>query len=645
MRLIAEFFKIYAQNFLFAFIVVLGSVVFLSISTYFYFAKDLKNKEVIMNRNNAGITLFDIKDRPFFSFYKAKREVFVPINEIPLSVQNAIIASEDKDYYKHPGFSVKSIIRSIILNIKEKEVVYGGSTITQQLIKNSLLTSDKTFLRKYREIVLAEEIERRFTKSEILEMYLNSVYFGEGAYGIEEASQTYFNKRARQLNLSESAMLIGLLPSPSNLSPISGNKSLTKVRQEFVLNTMYKEEYISFNEWIMAKKEKLNFNYTIDINNKAPHFALFVRDKLIEKYGENELSKSGFKIKTTIDLDWQYFAENTVRDQVEKLKRNNVSNGAVVVIDARTGEIKAMVGSKDWYDSSFGKVNMTTVPRQVGSSFKPIIYARAFEKGIITASTVLNDKPAVFAGGYKPQNYDKRFRGEVLVRRSLANSLNVPSVQVMSKLGVESGLKIAQRLGITTLNDQSKYGLSLVLGAGEVPLLELTNAYTVFASGGLKNDPTAILEIRDKYDNLIYKYTPKRERVLNAGSAFLISSILSDRQARREVFGNVLDISKIAAVKTGTTENYKDSLTLGYTPDLSIGAWVGNNDNTPMDNIAGSLGAAPIWKQLMEKFLEGKPNQEFTVPQGIVKATVCISTSSAMLEYFTEETKPKDCSL
>lgn len=613
MKFIAEFFKIYAQNFLFAFIVVLGIVSFLSISTYFYFAKDLKNKEVIMNRNNAGITLFDIKDRPFFSFYKAKGKVFVPISEIPLSVQNAIIASEDKDYYKHPGFSVKSIIRSIVLNIKEKEVIYGGSTITQQLVKNSLLNSDKTFLRKYREIVLAEETERRFTKKDILEMYLNSVYFGEGAYGIEEASQTYFNKRAKQLKLSESAMLIATLPSPSNLSPISGNKNLAKIHQEFVLNSMYKEGYISLNELIMAKKEELNFNYTININNKAPHFALFVRDKLIEKYGENELSKSGFKIKTTIDLDWQYFAENTVRDQVEKLKRNNVDNGAAVVIIPSTGEIKAMVGSKNWHDSTLGKVNMVTVPRQVGSSFKPIIYAGAFEKGIITASTILNDKPTVFPGRYKPQNYDRLFRGNVSVRRALANSLNVPSVEVMSKLRVESGLEMAQRLGITTLEDRSKYGLSLVLGAGEVPLFELTNAYAVFANGGLRNDPTVILEIKDKYDNLIYKYTPKRERVLSAKSAFLISSILSDRKARSEVFGNVLDISKTAAVKTGTTENYKDSLTLGYAPDLAIGVWVGNNNNAPMDNIAGSLGAAPIWKALMEKFLERTPNQNFAI--------------------------------
>lgn len=645
MRVILDFFKTYAQNFLFAFIVVLGIITFGAISTYFYFAGDLVNKESILSNNDAGITLLDRNDRPFYTFYKAKRKVYIPLSEIPQNVQNAVIASEDKEFYKHPGFSVKSILRSVILNVQNKEIAYGGSTITQQLVKNVLLTSEKSFLRKYQEIILAEEIERRYSKKEILEMYLNSVYFGEGAFGVEEAAQTYFGKRAKDLDLAETSMLVGLLPSPSRLSPISGNKTLAKIRQTNVLREMYSQGYISRKDFLQAERRELNYNYTIDINRDATHFALFVKDQLIEKYGEEQISRSGYKIKTTINLDWQNHAENVVRNQVNNLRGNNVTNGAAVVLNPKTGEILAMVGSIGWQDDKFGKMNMAITPRQVGSSFKPIVYIAGFERQIITPATILRDQPTTFPGDYKPQNYDKKFRGNVTVRKALSNSLNVPSVQVLSMVGVPAGLEMAERLGISTLTDKNNYGLSLVLGTGEIKLLELTSAYSIFANRGYKNNPVSILYIENKLGEKIYEFNPAPEQVIKSEYTFLISSILSDKKARAEVFGNTLDIPRTAAVKTGTTENYRDSLTVGYTPSLAVGAWVGNNDNIPMDNIAGSLGAAPIWKALMDKFLEGTPDEGFNVPNHVVYTNLCgdtlkVASMSAGMEYFAEGTEP-----
>ncbi len=610
-----------------------------------------------MNRNNTGVIFFDSKGTIFFQFYEAKYETFTPIDEIPQQVKQAVIVAEDKEFYRHPGFSIKGIIGALIANFKRKELDYGGSTITQQLVKINLLNSQKNFLRKYQELVLAQELERRYTKDEILEMYLNTAYFGEGATGVEEASKTYFGKPTKDLQLTQAAFLAGLLTAPSKLSPISGNQQKSIQRRNFILQEMLDEQYISPEQEKNAIKADLGFNFEHkNIRYKAPHFALMVKDYLIHKYGEEQLARSGFKIYTTIDLDWQAYAEQVVKDQVEKLKPNNVSNGAAVVMDPKTGEVKALVGSKNWNDEKFGKVNMANTPRQPGSSFKPIVYIAALERHLITNATVLHDQPITYkteVGPYSPKDYDGRYRGLVLTRRALANSLNIPSVEIMSKLGVPQALEMARRLGISTLGDVSEYGLSLVLGSGEVTLIELTNAYATFANEGKKNDITLITKIEDKTGKIVYDYKAKDEPILDPQYPFLISSILSDTNARREMFGDALDISRIAAVKTGTTNDYRDSLTLGYTPSLAIGVWVGNNDNKPMDNIAGSLGAAPIWKALMQRFLDQTPSEPFNLPDNIVKVTVCresglllsgnASTSSGNTEYFmkgTEPTKP-----
>ena len=637
----------------------MGVVAFVPIFTYFYFARDLKTPDSIMNRNDTGLILLDRNGEPFFKFYEAKQKTFVPLSEIPQDTKEAIIAIEDKEFYEHPGFSLKGIARSVFANLRRQDITQGGSTITQQLVKNALLTPRKSFLRKYQELVLAQEIERRYTKDEILAMYLNSVYFGAGSFGIEEAAETYYGKRAKELTLAQSSMLAAILPAPSKLSPINGDTDAAKARQELVLNNMIEEGFITEDDKKTAINEKLSFEGQNDeFNEIAPHFAIMVRDSLIEQFGEEEVSRSGFKVKTTLDLVWQRFAEEQVRTHVARLVPSRVSNGGAVVIDPATSEVKVLVGSKDWSNTEFGKFNIATASRQPGSTFKPVIYSAALEENAITASTVLKDEPTTFvakgAPPYKPENYDKKFRGPLLPRRALANSLNIPSVLVMEKLGLERGLEYSARYGITTLRDPSNYGLSLVLGTAEVKLLELTNIYAMFANAGYKNDITTILEIRDKSNAVIYSRKPNPQKVLSEESAFIISSILSDKEARSEAFGSALNISRPAAVKTGTSQDYRDSWTIGYTPSLAIGVWVGNNDNKPMNKVAGSLGAAPIWRAMMEKFLEGSRVEDFARPSTVVALSICKNnglvlseaTSSAYTEYYEKGTEPTGrCSL
>lgn len=637
--------------------VVIILIGFSSFYIYYHFARNLKSTEAIMNYKDSGLMLTDRNGKDFFSFYQAKTKKYIPLDQISKNLQNAIIASEDKDFYKHGGFSIQGIIRSFLLNFQNKEIVYGGSTITQQLVKNSLLTSEKSYWRKYEEIVLAQEIERRYSKKEILTMYLNSVYFGEGAFGAEAASRTYFGKMAKDLNLAESAFLTGLLPAPTRLSPFSGDLTQAKIQQRVVSQRMLENGYLNKEQIKDIEQTKLVFNNTEDINSIAPHFAIMVRDELIKKYGEEAVVRGGFEVTTSLDLKMQEYAEEVVREQVANLKYNNVSNGAAVVLDPKTGEILVMVGSVNWYDDKFGKVNIALSERQPGSSFKPIVYSKAIEDRLITPVTILQDSPrtylidSVSRETYSPRDYDGKFRGPVTVRRALSNSLNVPAVQVISMIGVKSGIEMAERLGITTLRDHSRYGLSLVLGAAEVKPLELANVYATFANSGYYNPPTSIIEIKNKYDRQIYKYTPNPKQVMEPEAAFLISSILSDNRTRSETFGNALTISRQAAVKTGTTENYRDAWTLGYTPSLAIGVWVGNNDGALMDSVAGALGPAPIWRELMEHYLEGTPVEDFVPPSGIVSSTTCIlnanqkiaTPSASFSDYFIEGTQPNIC--
>lgn len=654
MGVIRRILAVNKHEILIAVLATMAVLLYIAVFTYIFFAKDLESKDGIMNKQSTGLVLTDQKDRPFFKFYQANYKKFVPLSEISPHIKNAVIAAEDKDFYQHPGFDIKAIIAAFIANVKKQELAYGGSTITQQLVKNSLLHKEKSFLRKYQEIILAQEIDRRYSKNEILEMYLNSVYFGEGAFGIDAASQTYFGKPSHDLTVAESALLAGLLTAPTELNPLNGKTEKVFSRQKAILQKMYEQGYITKEEKEKAEKEQISFKGgQPPIPYKAPHFALMVKDELVKRYGEEAVARSGLKVKTSIDLDWQDYAEKTVADQVEKLKSNNASNAAAVVIDPKSGEIKALVGSKSWSDNKFGKINMAVSPRQPGSSIKPLIYAAALEDNVITPSTILQDQPTTFkedkySESYNPKNYDGKFRGNVLPRKALALSLNVPAVEVLYKIGVERGIEQIKRMGATTMGERSNYGLSLVLGGVEVPLVEMAGAYSIFANQGRYTKPVAITKIEDKYGQTIYEHRPDFKQVIPAQVAYQISSFLSDNSARQEVFGNTLTINRTAAVKTGTTDDYRDAWTLGYTPSLVVGVWVGNSDYKPMDSVAGSLGAAPIWKSLMTKFSEGKADEKFEIPEGMVKLAICSNnglkvqeaTNSAYIEYYIPGTEP-----
>jgi membrane peptidoglycan carboxypeptidase len=501
-------------------------------------------------------------------------------------------------------------------------------------------------------VLLAYAITKRYSKQDILEMYLNSVYFGEGAFGVENAAETYFGIHAKDLDVAQSALLIGLLPAPSAYSPLSHNVSIAQKQQQEVLSAMKGQRYISADDYEFARNEELSFtpsSRSKSTNVLAPHFAIMIRDALFKEYGEDYVIRAGFHVKTTLNSDWQAYAERVVANQVTFLGSQGVSNGAAVVLYPQTGEILAMVGSHNWDDPHNGKIDMVTTPRQPGSSFKPIVYVTAFDEHILTPATILHDDPTIFPDNYKPKDFDGKYRGAVTVRRALANSLNIPAVETMENVGIADALAMAKNLGISTLGDPSAYGLSLVLGAGEVTLLDLTDAYATFANAGVRNVPVSVLEIRDNAGNSIFTSHKDPQQVVSAGASFLISSILSDAQARAEEFGNTLNIGYPAAVKTGTTEDFRDSLTIGYTPNIAIGVWVGNNDNAPMDQVAGSLGAAPIWKQLMTYILPQLSRVTFIKPDTVVSQVVCPyqfspaaskSAQTRYTEYFLSGTEP-----
>lgn len=605
--------------------VTLSAVIIIPLNGHLTFRHILDNPIAIINQKDQGIVLKDRSNRSFFHFYEARSKRLIPLSQVPAHTRQAILAIEDQTFYRHIGFSPRAIVRALITNARAGKIVYGGSTITQQVIKNTLLTPQKSWLRKYQELFLALELEARYTKDAILEIYLNTAYFGEGAFGIEEAAQTYFNKQAEGLTLPESALLAGLLTQPSLLSPLSHESDNALVRQRLVLQNMVEMNDIALAEKQTALSQSLTFHNPPPRNLEAPHFALVVRDELIKEFGESYVERGGLTVVTTLDTSMQQQAEAALQKQLESLAKRQAGNGAVVVIDPKHHEVLALVGSRDWFEEQWGKTNMAISPRQPGSAFKPLVYATAFEQGIITPATTLFDIPTTFGTDYRPADYDGRFRGPVSVRRALANSLNVPAVSVMSKVGVSRVVSLAEDLGLTSLPATQDYNLALALGAGEVSLLELTNAYAVFADQGQFLPTQTILSITDKQGQAVALPRHEKKQVVSSATAFLISSILSDNNARAEIFGRSLTINRPAAVKTGTSQNYRDAWTVGYTPELTIGVWIGNNDNAPMVAAAGALGAAPVWKQLMDSYLKNFLPVAFETPPTIQQITLCRS--------------------
>lgn len=625
---------------------ILAFLIITPIATYAYYYNDIGNQERLLNRNNTGVELMDKNGTVFFSTGKAGTRDLVKLDEISDTTEHALIASEDKDFYKHGGFDVFGIGRALVSNVTAGKITGGGSTITQQLAKNTLLTENQTILRKYQELVIAMAIEQRYSKDEILDMYLNSVFYGENSFGIEQAAKNYFNKEPKDLTLAESAMLVGVLPAPSAYSPISGDPELAKERQTTVLSRMVKNGYITEAEMQAALAEQITYASGSEIKNTAPHFTEMVLSDLYDKYGEEKVTRGGYQVTTTLDLRLQEQANAAVDGNMRYIQANGGSNASLVAIDPSTGGILALVGSADYNNEQFGKVNMTTTPRQPGSSFKPIYYADALASGKITPTTVLEDKATDFGGGYAPQNASRSYHGNVTVRQALDWSLNIPAVKVMQQEGIDNAVEAAKKLGITTLKDSSNYGLSLALGSAEVPLTEMTNAYAAYANQGTHYDYTSIASIKDKYNKTIFTQSHKSTKAISSEGAYLLSNILSDNQTRSSYFGSALNVTgtdgrtKTVAVKTGTTDDSRDAWTIGYTPNIAVGVWVGNNDNSIMNN-GGAGMAGPIWRKFMSQAI-GSSSPSFAQPSGVVKATVCtdIGTKS---DVFLSSNIPKKC--
>jgi penicillin-binding protein 1A len=622
-----------------------GFLILTPVVTYAYYAHDISNRERLMNRYDTGIILRDRTGKVFYEYGRVSLDDDVPLSDISDSLEHAAVASEDKDFYSHNGFSPKGILKAAYADVSNGSATkYGGSTITQQLVKNKLLSSNKNFFRKYQEIAMAIAVERRYTKDEILDMYLNSVYFGEGAFGISDAAKTYFNKTPDELDVAESSLLVGLLPAPSAYSPLTGSKELAKQAQAEVLARMQENGYITAAQRKTAQDEQLSYVEGTEQNENsyAQHYAMMVVDQLKQKYGEERVTRSGFDVTTALDSTWQKQAESTIKARVAIMESRGGRNASLVAMDPQTGEVKALVGSVDWNNKQFGQVNMATALRQPGSSFKPIYYSKAIDQHLITAATILDDKKTTFGSNYTPDNYDHRYKGKMAVRDALAQSRNVPAVQVLQKLGVSNGAKAAQEMGLASVNQPAKYGLTLAVGTAEVRLTNLTNAYAAFADQGDLHQPIYIKEVKDKSGHRIFKAKDQKHRVRSQQASFIISSILSDNAARAPLYGSSLNVSgRQVAVKTGTTNDNVDAWTIGYSPQVVVGVWVGNNEHQPMRGLAGGSAAGSIWRPVISSYLRGQPVMRFDVPKNVIQISACAtSTTSSGREYFIKGTEP-----
>ena len=586
----------------------------------------------------------------------AGRRTAVPLSRISPYLIQATISTEDANFYRHPGVDPVALLRALYYAVREGDIVSGASTIPQQLVKMVFLSPERTLTRKISEAILSAEISRRYSKEQILEIYLNELYYGNFAYGADAAAQTYFNKSVSDLTLAEAALLAGLPQLPATYDPYT-NPDRAKRRQGVVLGLMVENGFITAAEADAAWLEPLSY-VPLSFKMDAPHFTLYVRQQLESTFGPEALYQTGLNVTTTLDPTLQAHAERIVAEQVAMLADRNVSNGALVAMRPENGEILAFVGSADFHNVEInGQVNMALAPRQPGSSIKPFVYLAAFEqpdKPLAerwTPGTLIADIETAFPDGanppYVPRNYNLREHGMVTVRSALANSYNIPAVRALQEVGLPNFLELMRRVGVTTLT-RPDYGLSLSLGGGEIPLLEMTTAYGVLAAGGVYHPPVAILEITDSQGTVICRAHTDRpcrplhpdsgRQVVSAVDAFLITDILSDNPARTPSFGanSVLRLNRPAAAKTGTTNDFRDNLTLGYTPQLVTGVWVGNADYTPMRNVSGITGAGPIWNQFMTAAHADEPVREFTVPPGVRQFEVCADTGTLPSEACPE---------
>ena len=627
------------------------------IAAFFYYSRYLPDPNAWQDRKVIQSTkIYDRENKTLlYEIHGEEKRTIIAYSDIPQTIKNATIVAEDAEFYNHSGINFRGILRAVLADIRDKKILEGGSSITQQLIKNAYLSPERTFSRKTKELILAITLEKKYSKDEILNFYLNQIPYGSNSYGIEAAAQTYFNKPAKELNLAEAVYLAALPKAPSYYSPYGSHGNDLKARANYILGRLYDLKYISKKDHDGAEKMTVDF-----ANNKsnitAPHFVMFVREYLNEKYGENFVEKSGLKVTTTLDLNLQNIAERIVKEGAERNKIYNAQNAALTAIDPKTGQILVMVGSKNYNDDPEpegcepGKncefdpnVNITTRLRQPGSAFKPFVYAAAITNGY-TPQTIIWDVPTEFnhlcswngiaESGvdqetcYKPKNYDGRFRGPVTLKQALANSLNVPSVKVLYLAGINNSINLAENMGITTLKDRSRYGLSLVLGAAEVKLLDMVSAFGVFSQDGIRREPVSIIKVEDGSGQILEEYREQNRRVIDEQAAREITAILSDNNARAPMFGlySPLSLGLIpAAAKTGTTQDpndetkARDAWIIGYTPSLVAGVWAGNNNNAPIEKGgAGVAAAGPIWQNFMTAALKDKPIEIFNNPDPII---------------------------
>ncbi len=552
------------------------------------------------------------------------RRTVVSLNDISINAKKATIAIEDAEFYTHAGVKPSAMVRALLVDIATGQIQQGGSTITQQVIKNTLLTKDKKLSRKIKEIVLALKLEQIMSKDEILGLYFNETPYGGNIYGIEEASLTFFGKQAKDVTLAEAAYLAALPQAPTFFSPYGNNRARLDARKDLVLKRMVDLGFITPTEQAAAKAEKVTFRPPSEGGIKAPHFVFYILEYLEEKYGREAVESQGFKVITTLDWELQAKAEEIVTKYGEEnVQKYNANNAAMVATDPKTGQILVMVGSRDYFNTeNEGNFNITLAKRQPGSSFKPFVYATAFQKGY-TPETVVFDVPTEFSTNcpptcYSPVNYDDKFLGPINLRTALAQSRNVPAVKVLYLAGLTSVLDNAKRFGITTLTDRNRYGLTLVLGGGEVSPLELTSAYGVFANDGIRNPVASILKIEDSSHEVVEEWKADPKVAIDENVARQISSILSDNTARSGTYGLNSPLyfpGRDVAAKTGTTNDYRDAWIMGYTPSLALGAWAGNNNNTPMEKQIAGFIVAPMWNEFMRFYLNKTNNEPLPEPK------------------------------
>ncbi len=629
-------FKYFSLGVIFSLIFVFLPLLFIA------FLHELPNPNLLrLGQYPQATKIYDRNGKLLYQIYATENRTAIPLSSIPQSLRNATIAIEDKNFYSNSGFDLLAIIRAAIADASGNSF-QGGSTITQQLIKSTLLTPQPTLQRKIKEIVLSIWANSIYKKDEILEMYLNQVPYGGTSWGVEAASQVYFGKKASDLDLAQSAFLAGLPQAPSVYSPYGETPNLWKNRQREVLTQMLNLGFIRKAEKEPAEKEELFFNPP-QIPLFAPHFVMYVKDLLVQRYGLAAVEKGGLNVKTSLDLQLQEQTQDIVKEEVQNDNYLNLTNGAALITNPKNGDILAMVGSWDYADPQGGNVNATLALRQPGSSIKVVTYAAALANGF-TPATFLDDSPITFnnpgSASYTPVNYDGKFHGSVSLRKAFANSFNIPAVKTLNKIGVPVMIDLGKKMGITTWNDPSSYGLSITLGGADIKMLDMAGVYGVLANAGKRVDINSILKITDPLGNILEeKGKAKETQAIDPGIAFIISDILADNTARSEEFGinsPLLIPNHVVSVKTGTSDDKRDNWTFGYTPSYVVAVWVGNNDNSPMSPTlaSGITGAAPIWNRIMTNLLLNSKDENFAMPYDVVSKP-CIGR----IEYFLKGTE------